>query len=115
MKRRTLILLSVFVLSIIVGSVCFFVHQKRPMVSVVMPTYNRADLLPLSIESILSQTYSDFEFIIVDDGSTDESWKLLKSYAQKDKRIRLYKNKKTGEFLIHAIAGTMLRAANILC
>ncbi len=94
LKRRTLILLSMFVLSIIVGSVCFFVHQKRPMVSVVMPTYNRADLLPLSIESILSQTYSDFEFIIVDDGSTDESWRLLKSYAQKDKRIRLYKNKK---------------------
>lgn len=66
----------------------------NPMVSVVMPTYNRADFLPRAIESVLNQTYRDFEFIIIDDGSEDNSWELLKTYAQKDHRIRLLKNKK---------------------
>lgn len=64
----------------------------NPMVSVVMPTYNRADFLPRAIESVLNQTYRDFEFIIVDDGSTDETALLLKTYVQKDKRIRVLTN-----------------------
>ena len=65
-----------------------------PVISVVMPTYNRIDLLPRSIESILNQTYQDFEFIIVDDGSTDGSVSLIQAYQQKDKRIRLIQNDK---------------------
>lgn len=68
-------------------------HLTRPpIVSVVMPTYNRENQLPAAIDSILNQTLSDFEFIIVDDGSTDGSWLLLQEYAKKDKRIRLIKN-----------------------
>lgn len=65
---------------------------KSPMVSVIMPTYNRETFLPRAIESILNQTYTDFEFIIVDDGSTDNSIQIIKEYAQKDKRIRLIRN-----------------------
>lgn len=58
-----------------------------PTVSVVMPTYNRANLLPRAIESILHQTFRDFELIIVDDGSTDHSKEVLQSYADLDDRI----------------------------
>lgn len=59
-----------------------------------MPVYNSQDYLKISIESILNQTYSDFEFIIIDDGSTDRSNRIIKKYAKKDKRIKLLENKK---------------------
>lgn len=57
-----------------------------PTVSVVIPTYNRAAVLGRSIESVLSQTYRDFELLIVDDGSTDETRCVIESYD--DDRIR---------------------------
>lgn len=81
-----------------IGVVCFTVSfvllNQRPLISVVMPTHNRIDLLPRSIESILHQTFTNFEFIIVDDGSTDDSVNLIKAYQAADKRIRLIQNKK---------------------
>ena len=58
-----------------------------------MPVFNATKFLDQSISSILNQTFSDFEFIIVDDASTDKSWKIIKSYAKKDKRIIAIKNK----------------------
>ncbi len=57
-----------------------------PYFSIILPTYNRAYLLPKAIESVLQQTYSDWELIIVDDGSTDNTNELVASYN--DKRIR---------------------------
>ncbi len=57
-----------------------------------MPVYNGEKYLRETIESILNQTYRDFEFIIIDDGSTDNSVKIIESY--KDSRIKLYKNEK---------------------
>jgi glycosyltransferase involved in cell wall biosynthesis len=51
--------------------------------SVIIPTYNRAEVLPSAIESLLTQTYKDFEIIIVDDGSTDNTRKVLESYLAK--------------------------------
>ena len=59
-----------------------------------MPVYNREDLLPRAIDSILNQTYKDFELIIVDDGSTDSSENIAHIYAQKDSRIKVIKNDK---------------------
>ena len=58
-----------------------------------MPVWNAATYLPAAIESILSQTFTRFEFIIIDDASDDDSWKIIKKYARLDKRIRAYKNK----------------------
>ena len=59
-----------------------------------MPVYNAGSFLVEAIESILSQTYKNFEFIIVDDCSTDNSWSILRNYAKKDSRIRLFRNTK---------------------
>lgn len=80
------------VLSLIGVGSYFYLKPATPLVSVVMPTYNRADLLPRSIESILNQDYKNFEFIIVDDGSSDNSLEVIQSYQQKDNRIKLLKN-----------------------
>ena len=59
------------------------------MVSVLMCTYNRRFCLKQAIDSVLCQTYPDFEFVIVDDGSTDGTEELIKSYQ--DPRIRYFK------------------------
>lgn len=61
---------------------------KIPAVSVVIATYNRARFLPETIESVLQQRFRDFELIVVDDGSTDETPELLKSYAGRIRSLR---------------------------
>jgi glycosyltransferase involved in cell wall biosynthesis len=60
-----------------------------PTVSVMMPVYNAERYLAEAVESILGQTFADFEFLIVDDGSTDRSSALLEQYAARDQRVRL--------------------------
>ncbi|QMU27451.1 glycosyltransferase family 2 protein [Adhaeribacter radiodurans] len=64
----------------------------RPKISVLMPVYNAAAYLEESIGSILNQTFTEFEFLILDDGSTDGSLNIIQSFS--DPRIRFYKNKK---------------------
>ncbi|MCH5208792.1 MAG: glycosyltransferase family 2 protein [Oscillospiraceae bacterium] len=59
------------------------------MISVLMLTYNRENMVSRAIESILNQTYKDFEFVIVDNGSTDNSGKIADEYAEKDNRIHV--------------------------
>ena len=59
------------------------------MISVLMLTYNREKMVGRAIESILAQTYRDFEFIIVDNGSTDRSGAVAEEYATRDSRIRV--------------------------
>lgn len=63
-------------------------------ISVVMPNYNNEKYLKEAMTSILNQTYSDFEFIIIDDCSTDNSWNIIEEYAKKDPRVRAYRNEK---------------------
>ncbi len=66
-----------------------------PKISVIMGVYNSDhNKLKDSIESILSQTFSDFEFIICDDGSTNDTYNFIKSYGEKDSRIKIIKNEK---------------------
>lgn len=59
---------------------------EGPTVSVVIPTYNRAHLVSRAIQSVLNQTYQDFELIVVDDASTDNTEEVVKDF--KDNRIR---------------------------
>lgn len=66
--------------------------SKKPLITVYMPVFNAAKFLDQSINSILNQTFTNFEFIIIDDASTDNSWKIVKDYAKKDKRIIAIKN-----------------------
>ena len=59
-----------------------------PLVSIIIPTYNSARFLSRTIESVLAQTYRNFELIIVDDVSTDDTVSIIRSFAEKDSRIR---------------------------
>lgn len=66
--------------------------MKKPLISVLMPMYNAEDFLHEAVQSILNQTFQDFEFLIIDDGSTDSSVDIIRSFS--DPRIRLYLNEK---------------------
>lgn len=59
-----------------------------------MPVYNREKMVVKSVESILSQTFENFEFLIIDDGSTDSTFKTLRQLAKIDKRIKVWQNKR---------------------
>ncbi len=69
---------------------------KNPIISVVMPVYNGKKYLRDSIESILNQTYADFEFIIINDGSTDDSLQIIEKYAREDGRIKVVTRENRG-------------------
>lgn len=72
--------------------------DHTPKVSVVLSSYNHAKYLRQSIDSVLSQDYSDFELIIWDDASTDDSWEIISSY--RDDRIRAFRNE-TNRYIDH--------------
>ena len=61
-----------------------------PLVSVLMPVYNAMPYLQEALDSILTQTWENFELIIIDDGSQDHSSDLMDTYALRDPRIRLF-------------------------
>jgi len=65
-------------------------------IAVLMPVYNSEEFLSLSIESILNQSYENFDFLIINDGSTDSSESIILRYAEKDKRIKYHKLQKVG-------------------
>ena len=67
-----------------------------PLLSIIVPVYNCEQYLKENIESILGQSLEDFEVIYVDDGSSDSSLQLLKSYEKKDKRIRVLEQENMG-------------------
>ena len=67
-----------------------------PLVSVLMANYNYGRFVSESIESVLGQTYSNWELVICDDGSTDDSIAVIESYAQKDSRIRFVRKNNGG-------------------
>lgn len=66
--------------------------EKQPLVSVIIPVFNGNGFLPAAIISILNQTYKNFELIVIDDGSTDNSFDIMKRFAKQDSRIRVYRN-----------------------
>lgn len=70
--------------------------EKKPFFSVIMPVYNRAELVKDSIASVLSQRFDDFELICIDDGSTDNTLEVLKEIANKDRRIKLISHQNKG-------------------
>lgn len=67
-------------------------NTNRPKVSVCIPTYNHARFLHDAIDSVLAQTFSDFELVIVDNCSTDNTTQLVEAYTARDRRIRYVRN-----------------------
>lgn len=78
-----------------------------PAVSVIMPAYNVAPYIADAIESVLAQTFTDFELLVVDDGSTDDTGDIAARYAASDPRIRLLRHENRG---LAAARNTALRA-----
>ena len=70
--------------------------MEKITVSIIMPCYNASAYLREAIESVLSQSYQDWELIIVDDGSTDNSREIAREYVAKDKRIHLIEQPNSG-------------------
>ena len=70
--------------------------MDSPKISVIVPVYNVEQYLPRCIDSILAQTFTDFELLLIDDGSTDNSGKVCDEYARKDSRIRVFHKKNGG-------------------
>ena len=90
--------------------------MKNPLTSIILPTYNNSSYLPNSIESILAQSYENWELFIINDGSIDDTENVIKNYTEKDPRIIYLKNEKnlgiqkslnegfkraTGEYIAH--------------
>jgi glycosyltransferase involved in cell wall biosynthesis len=65
--------------------------MENPLVSIIIPTFNRAAIIVKALDSVLAQSYSHWECLVVDDGSNDETFKVMKSYQEKDSRIQFYK------------------------
>lgn len=86
----------------------------RPLVSVIIPSYNHGRFLHQTIQSVLQQTYSTLELIIIDDGSSDDSWALIQAAASEDPRIRAYHQENQGA---HAAInrGLALAQGEFLC
>src|SRR2546422_9844275 len=68
--------------------------SRRPRVSVGMPVYNGERYLAEAVDSLLAQTYEDFEVIICDNASTDRTGEIARSYAARDTRVRYARNEK---------------------
>lgn len=68
--------------------------KQEPLVSIITPLYNSEKFIKETLESVLNQTYKNWEMIIVDDCSSDRSVEIVEKYQQKDERIKLLKNKK---------------------
>lgn len=65
-------------------------RNERPLVSVIIPSYNQAEFLPETLDSIIAQTYDNWETIVVNDGSTDNTEEVMAAYAAIDGRIRVF-------------------------
>ena len=66
-------------------------HKGIPRVSIGLPVFNGEQFLPEAVDSLLRQTYSDFELVISDNGSTDCTETICRDYAAKDRRVRYYR------------------------
>jgi len=90
-----------------------------PVVSVLMPVYNRKDFLRMSISNVLKEEFKDFELLICDDGSSDGSLEVIKAFAQRDERIKCFAREKNSgrpaviyKFLADQAAGRYIIASD---
>lgn len=74
------------------------------LVTIITPTFNRADFIGIAIESVLKQTVADFELIIVDDGSTDNSKDIIQTYVSRDSRVKYFYQQNQGQSVARNLA-----------
>ncbi|MBI5647604.1 MAG: glycosyltransferase family 2 protein [Ignavibacteriae bacterium] len=84
-----------------------------PLVSVILPTYNRAALLPRAIDSVRGQSLTDWELIVVDDGGTDDTPAVLARYQAMDGRIRAFRQENAGPAAARNAGFVLARGAYI--
>jgi len=72
----------------------------KPLVSIILPVRNQHRYLPFCLDSLIRQSYKNTEIIVIDDNSTDNSLRIIKSFRKQDKRIRIIKNKKQYGFSV---------------
>ena len=70
--------------------------MQKPLISILTPFKNTGEFLPECLDSIVAQTYTNWELLIVDDNSTDNSFEIVKSYQKKDNRVKLFYNSGNG-------------------
>ncbi len=93
-KILTFLIFYIFFFCLTVWGLTTYHH--KPMFSIIVSNYNYANYLPQTILSILNSTYPDFELILVNDGSTDDSLNVINYFAQKDKRIKVINQSNQG-------------------
>ena len=81
---------------------------QNSLLTVVLPVYNAQEFVRPSVESILDQTYTDFDFIIIDNCSTDASFDILREYVEKDDRVCLHRNDRNMGFVYSLNKGNQL-------
>ena len=84
--------------------------DKNPEISIIVPVYNTEQYISRCIESILNQTFKDFELILIDDGSQDRSGEICDEYAKEDNRIRVFHNNRV---LLHLLNLFLKRGIHI--
>ncbi len=85
-----------------------------PKVSIVVPSYNRAEFIGATLKSIQEQTFRDFELIFIDDGSTDNTEEIVMAFHEKDHRFKYFKQKNS-ERAVARSYGLELAGADLLC
>lgn len=75
-------------------------NHKKPLISIITPTYNHSEYISDCIKSVLDQTYFNWEQIIIDDGSSDNTYDLAVKFSQSDHRIKIFKQENKGIFLL---------------
>lgn len=88
--------------------------MSKPLVSVVIPSYNRADYVPMTLDSVLAQSFEDFELVFIDDGSTDQTKEIVEAYAQKDSRVK-YFHQENSERAVARSYGISLAQGKYIC
>ena len=84
--------------------------EGKILISIITPVYNVEKYLPQCIDSVIAQTFRNWELILVDDGSTDRSGAICDEYAAKDSRIRVHHKENSGQADSRNIALRMARA-----
>ena len=85
-----------------------------PQISVIMPVYNREKFIHTAVNSVINQTFKDWEFIIIDDHSQDKTFEIIKNYSQKDSRIKAFRNEKNSGSSITRNKGISLASGDYI-